>query len=275
MAQGLIYNPSWDPKQSRYPGAPYGFGAGNPFPVGSAPGGSGGWGAFGTPPGGGWGSGGGPSFGDTKAAFDQTVGDVRGQLGGSADLSRFGALGGAAMQGVLNPQGFGDDVLRRQMTRLAEREAGLRESGLRGLSNRAGATGFGQSASALDVGANMRGQSAGRLGDAELNLLMQDAQLKRSSQADMLRAALGLTGEERGYRSQLADFFANVQRPLGGGGAGGGQQFAGTGGKMPKLNEQGRPTGTYEDGTPLDDFGWQQAWKMRQAWEQTGGQFGG
>lgn len=269
--KGLIYNPSWEPKTS-YPGAPYGFGAGKPFGVGVAPGGSGGWGAFGSSP---WGGGGGgdqgPSFGELRDVFNQTTQDVRGQLTGPTDLSRFGALGGAIMGGVLNPQGFGDNILTQARTRNAEREAGLRESLLRGVQNRAAATGFGRSASALDVGQNIRGQSAQRLSEADLQLLMEDARLKRASQADMVRAALGLTGEERGYRSQLADFYANVQRPVGGPGGGGEGALPGAAEGYRFINDRGEPIPFHPDGTPLTDSEWQEAFRERQRFLNGGG----
>lgn len=262
----------WIPKASGYRSGynPYkqtGNGAGNPFEVGVR-GPSGGMGAFGTG-GGGWGAGGGeqgPSFGQMRDVFNQTVGDVRGQLTGGADLQRFGALGGAVQQGVLNPQGFGEGIMTQARTRNAEREAGLRESILRGLQNRSAATGFSRSASAMDVGQNIRGASAQRLSDADLQLQMEDARLKRSSQADMLRAALGLTGEERGYRSQLADFFAQVQRPVGGGGGGseGGLPGAAQGYRF--INERGEPLPFHPDGTPLTDMERQIALQERQAW---------
>lgn len=269
-AFGDVLPPIPKRKQS-YPGAPYGYGAGNPFPVGVRPGGSGGWGAFGSSP---WGGGGGgdqgPSFGELRDVFNQTTQDVRGQLTGPADLGRFGALGSAVMDGVLNPQGFGDNILTQARTRNAEREAGLRESLLRGVQNRAAATGFGRSASALDVGQNIRGQSAQRLSEADLQLLMEDARLKRASQADMVRAALGLTGEERGYRSQLADFYANVQRPVGGGGSGeGGLPGAAEGYRF--INDRGEPIPFHPDGTPLTDSEWQEAFRERQRFLNGGG----
>ena len=281
MAQQYYEQPQYDPAKGNYNlwakkkwfQDPWkhqsDYGEGSPFGVGSGPGVSQGWNQ-----GGGGGNGGGqPSFADTKAAFEQTMGDVRGQLGGNVDLNRFGALGGAAMNGVLNPQGFGDEIMQRQMTRLGEREAGMRESQLRTLQNRAGAGGFARSTSYNDVAQNMRGQSAGRLNDAELALMMQDAQLKGSNRESALRAALGLTSSEQGYRSQFADILANIQRPLPQGGQGGGTGLPGAAQGYKFINERGEPLPFHPDGTPLTDWERQQALIERQRWmmEQGGG----
>lgn len=256
------------PKVPRNPfqGSAGGYGEGNPFGVGSSgPSQGGHYGGFGGEQG--------PSFADTKAAFEQTMGDVRGQLTGPTDLSRFGALGGAAMNGVLNPQGFGPEILQRQMTRLAEREAGMREAQMRTLQNRAGSGGFARSTSYNDVAQNMRGQSAGRLNDAELALLMQDAQLKGTNRESALRAALGLTGAEQGYRSQFADILANIQRPLpqGGQGMGGGTPLPGAAPGYMFINARGEPLPFHPDGTPLTDFERQQALQERQRWMMENG----
>lgn len=256
----------WVPRKSGYASGydPYRqpSSGGGQFGVGSAPGASQGWNY------GGGGGEQGPSFADTKQAFDQTVGDVRGQLTGGADLGRFGALGGGVMQGFSNPQGFGDEVKRRALTRISEREAGLREQGLRGLQNSAGAGGFARSTSYNDVGQNIRGQSAGRINDAELQLEMQDAGLRNQKYSESLRAALGLQGIEQGYRSQLADILANIQRPLGEsvGGGGGGLPGAAQGYKF--INARGEPLPFHPDGTPLTDRERQQAMIERQRFLQ-------
>lgn len=273
MGWGLPQLPAgWKPPKPKYPagGTMQDYGEGNPFGVGAAPGPSQGWNYGGGMFGGGGDQG--PSFGEMRDVFNQTTDDVRGQLGGNVDLGRFGALGGAIMGGITNPQGFGDDVLTRMRTGAGEREAGLRESLLRGLQNRAGATGFGRSASALGVGADIRGQSAQRLAQANLGIDTEDARMKRQSQADMIRAALGLTGEERGYRSQLADFFANVQRPVGGGpGGGGGEPLPGAAEGYRFINDRGEPLPFHPDGTPLTDAEWQEAFKERQRFLNGGG----
>lgn len=204
----------------------------------------------------GWNQGGGgfeqgPSFAAMREAFNQTVGDVRGQLTGPTDLGRFGALGGTVQQGFTNPQGFGDAIKQRAMTRIAEREAGLREQGLRNLQNSAGSGGFARSTSYNDVGQNIRGQSAGRIADAELGLEMQDAALRNQNYGENLRAALGLTGVEQGYRSQLADILANIQRPIGEDVGAGGLPGAAPGYKY--INARGEPLPFHPDGTPLTD----------------------
>lgn len=270
MAQQYYEEPQYDPSKGNYNLFPKkkwladpwkhtsDYGSGTPFGVGVGPGVSQGWNQ-----GGGMGGGEqGPSFAQTKAAFDQTVGDVRGQLSGGVDLGRFGALGGGVMQGFQNPQGFGDEVKRRALTRISEREAGLREQGLRTLQNQAGAGGFARSTSYNDVGQNMRGQSAQRINEAELGLEMQDAGLKNQRYSEALRAALGLTGVEQGYRSQLADILANVQRPLGEDVGGGGLPGAAQGYKF--INERGEPLPFKPDGTPLSDWERQQAMLERQ-----------
>lgn len=247
------------------------YGEGDPFAVGVRPGGSGGRGAFGSFGGGMGGGEQGPSFAEMRNLFDQTVGDVRGQLTGPTDFSRFGPVGGAVQQGVMDPQGFGSDVLQRGFTRISEREAGNREAQMRALANRAGAGGFSRSTSFNDVGQNLRGASIGRINDAELAMLMQDAQLRNQNRGQSLQAALGLGNLEQGYRSQLADFFANVQRPVGGGtgGQGGGLPGAAPGYKY--INQRGEPLPFHPDGTPLTAWERQQALIEREQFLQTQG----
>lgn len=211
--------------------------------------------------------GGGGLAGALQGAFDDTTSEFNQALGStmSPNDPRFGGLGGILMQMAANPQGFGGDVMNKIRTRLAEREAGTRENQLRTLGD-AGGRNF---ASFGDVGANIRGASAQRLSEAELQAEIQDALLRQTSRGQGISGGVNLASILAGLNSQAAQFAAGRQRPL----IDDSEGKTGPGGQFDLLNENGEMLNFHEDGTPLTAFERERQRQQRIAWmqQQTGG----
>ena len=162
--------------------------------------------------GGGFASGNPVSLGQDALIAQQQLLD---RIGGTFGMQLPGEGQMGYLQGQLtNPTGLTPQTIQDLMRSATEREAGLRESQLSGLANRAGATGFGQSASALGVGADIRGQSAGRLTDAEMNIRLQDEMAKRQMQQLALQGMLGYGGMRAGLQGQLLGAQAGIGQPI-------------------------------------------------------------
>ena len=207
--------------------------------------------------------GGGGLSGALQGAYNDTTNEFNQAIGGNLAPNdpRFGGFGAMLQNLATNPQGFGPDVMKRIMTRLAEREAGVR-----GNSERAIRDAGGQNFSSFgDVLANMQGQSASRLSEAELNAEIQDAMLRQTSRGQGISGGVSLANILAGLNSQQASFAANRQRPLIEAGG------TGPGGKYDLLNESGEMINFHEDGTPLSAFERERQRQQRMAWMNSQG----
>ncbi len=198
-------------------------------------------------------------------AFNDTTNEFNSAIGGNLAPNdpRFGAFGAALQNLVTNPQGFGGERMKQIMTRLAERESGLREGQRRTVEN-AGGRNF---SSFADVLANQQGQSAQRLNEAELNAFLQDALLQSQNRGQGIQGGTALAGILASLNSQAAQFAANRHRPLTDPGAGG----TGPGNQFDLLNENGEMINFNPDGTPLSAFDRERQRQQRIAWMTQGG----
>lgn len=211
--------------------------------------------------------GGGGLAGALQGAFDDTTNEFQTAINQpiSPSNEQFGAFGAYLQNLAMNPQGFGDDLIRKQMTRLAERNAGVTANQQRTVRD-AGGRNF---SSFADVLANISGEGAKRLNEAELDFLLQDAGLKSASRGQGISGGLSLAQIAAQLASQEAGFAAERERPLTDKGAG----KTGPGGQFDLLNDQGEIRPFREDGTPLSAFEMERARQQRIAWmqQQTGG----
>lgn len=209
--------------------------------------------------------GGGGLAGALQGAFDDTTSEFNQAIGSSMSPNdpRFGQLGGFLQNLAINPQGFGGDVMNKIRTRLAEREAGTRENATRTVGDMGGRnfSSFG------DVLANIKGASAQRLSEAELQAEIQDAMLRQTARGQGISGSVSLASLIAGLNSQAAQFAAGRQRPL----IEGGQGQTGPGGQFDLLNENGEIMPFREDGTPLSAFEQERARQQRIAWMQQQG----
>lgn len=163
------------------------------------------------------GGGTGISFEDVLEALNAQEGKVRGALGGPLGIEsgQFGQLGQTLMDLLLNPRGFGEEALTAARTRIAEREAGVREGGFRRLSQASSRAGFGGGrAGDVALRESLRGQSGQRITDAEIALDFQNAQLQQQNLQAALQAALGTANISAGQQQQLAQILASAFNPL-------------------------------------------------------------
>jgi hypothetical protein len=158
--------------------------------------------------------GGAPDLGAAaQQAFQDAMRDFDTEINRDIGPERFGALGQALLGRSVNPKGFGDEIMQRQMTRLSEREASVRESGMGQLATMRGAP------SRIESVRNaLRGESASRLSSAELDLLTQDAMLAAQNKGIDVPAAVQLALADAGLAQSAAMFKGSVHRPLTGGG---------------------------------------------------------
>ena len=211
--------------------------------------------------------GGGGLAGALQGAFDDTTNEFNTAINQqvSPGNGQFGQFGQYLQNLAMNPQGFGDDLIRKQMTRLAERNAGVtanqqrtaRDSGGRNFS------------SFSDVLANISGEGAKRLNEAELDFLLQDAGLKSNSRGQGISGGVSLAQIAAQLVSQEAQFAGERERPL----TDESEGQTGPGGQYDLLNAQGEINPFNEDGTPLTAFQMERARQQRIAWmqQQTGG----
>lgn len=185
------------------------------------------------------------AYNDTTNEFNQAIN----QNIGPGD-PRFGAFGAFLQKMAMNPQGFGTQLGQRQLTRLAERNAGVTANQQRALRDSAGAGGFRNSSSFADVLQNISGEGAKRLNDAELDFLLQNEALAQSQRQTGVSGGLNLAQIAAQLASQQAGFAAERERPLTEQGLG----QTGEGNQFDLLDENGFPRQFREDGTPLSAF---------------------
>lgn len=202
-----------------------------------------------------------------QGAYDDTTSEFNSAIGSSMAPNdpRFGGFGSFLQNLAMNPEGFGGDVMNKIRTRLAEREAGTRENASRTVSDMGGRnfSSFG------DVLANIKGASAQRLSEAELQAEIQDAMLRQTSRGQGISGSVNLANILAGLNSQAAQFAAGRQRPL----IDESQGKTGPGGQFDLLNENGEMLSFNADGTPLSAFDRERQRQQRLAWmqQQAGG----
>jgi hypothetical protein len=155
----------------------------------------------------------------TQEQFEAAMADFDKEIGRDIGPGRFGAFGAAMGARAIQGQGFGDAIMKRILTRLAEREAGVRAAGQNDLANvmaRGGLAGNTSAAEALRQ--SLVAQSSSRLSSAELDAEIQDAMLRKQDEASARQAALGLTGIDADLAKAAALFKGSIPRPLVGGG---------------------------------------------------------
>lgn len=213
--------------------------------------------------------GGGGLAGALQGAYNNTTSEFNSAINqgmGPTD-PRFGAFGGFLQNLAMNPQGFGTALGQRQLTRLAERNAGVTANQQRALRDSAGAGGFRNSSSFADVLQNISGEGAKRLNDAELDFLLQNEALAQQQRATGVSGGLGLTNISAALAQMAAQFAADRERPL----IDEGQGKTGKGGQFDLLNDRGEIIPFRADGTPLTAFEMERARQQRVAWMQQQG----
>lgn len=180
------------------------MGSGNPYGVGSAPGGFTSGAGFQIPGTGneGWGSALQDAYKQSQGSYDQALK----ALGNSYSQGPFGQ----GLQNMFaNPQGISDEAYNGYLRMIRDREAGSRGNALEALQNAGAASGFGNSMGLLDAGSRLRAQSASNLNDAELQLLMQREQAKQGQQGMAGGLLAQLMQMDAGQAQSLAQLLAN------------------------------------------------------------------
>lgn len=216
MAQGLVYNPTWNPGQSQGPGSPYGYGGGSPIGVGWGPGTNKqqqGYSGLQAPGGGSLGGGffgGGANY---QAAFDDRQGRLNSNFGNATK-----ALGNSFSQGPFgqglfdqfqNGQMLSPEEMQLQRNMLAQVEAGRRTNSQMNFRQRGTAAGFGDSVGMNAGLERIANDSAGNLMRGYNELTLGNAEKRQQVRMQAAQTLMQLYGLDQQTAQHLADLWAS------------------------------------------------------------------